>query len=82
MNRFVERTTARPPFGLARTGRFLWSAAWLPFWLGSTLPSPALPGRPEPAAAGERVPAILRQLDRLRDTIWRQRAGILLFRSL
>ena len=86
MNRLVERGQTRPmpaPTRLARLLRFLWEVFWLPFWLGSTLPPPALP---DPAHAdgvsGERTPRILRQLDDLRGVIWRQRAGIIFFRTL
>jgi hypothetical protein len=68
--------------GVGRAGRFLWEAVWLPYWLGSTMPPPTIPGRPEnPAVAGERMPQIVQQLDDLRTTIWRQRLAILLFRS-
>lgn len=68
--------------GSARLGRILWGAVAAPFWLGSTLPPPALPARRESALAGERVPLILRQLDGLRETIWRQRRAILALRAL
>jgi hypothetical protein len=69
--------------GVGRVGRFLWEAVWLPYWLGSTMPPPALPGRRErETVAGERSPQILQQLDGLRATIWRQRFAILFFRSL
>jgi hypothetical protein len=51
--------------------------------LGSTLPPPVLPGRRDSATrAGARTPMILRQLDELRAKIWRQRFGILAFRTL
>jgi len=69
--------------GMGRAGRFLWEAVWLPYWLGSTMPPPSVPGRREPQmVAGERTPQIVQQLDGLRATIWRQRLAILLFRSL
>src|SRR5262245_59415728 len=69
--------------GAGRAARFLWEAIWLPYWLGSTMPPPSIPGRGEsPAVAGERTPQILQQLDSLRATIWRQRFAILLFRSI
>ncbi len=86
MNRIVERGPARSAQSRirpARLGRFFWEVLWLPFWLGSTLPPPALPGRRERAIPpGERTPRILRQLDELRGIIWRQRAGILAFRTI
>jgi hypothetical protein len=83
MSRVIERARPDSRISWRRAGRFLWESLWVPFWLGSTLPPPALPGRREPvAAAGERTPLILRQLDDLRATIWRQRLGILLFRAL
>lgn len=84
MNRVVGRDRSRvlrvPD--VWRLGRFFWDVFWLPFWLGSTLPPPALPGRRgrEPQLAG-RTPAILRQLDQLRTAIHRQRTGILVARS-
>lgn len=86
MNGLVERGQSRPmpaltPF--ARLPRFLWDAFWLPFWLGSTLPPPALPDSAAPEGpVRERSPRILRQLDDLRGVIWRQRAGIIFFRTL
>jgi hypothetical protein len=83
MSKVIER--ARPTTGTAplRVGRFLWEAFWIPFWLGSTLPPPALPTRRERSAAqSERTPLLVRQLDTLRDTIWRQRRAILAFRAL
>ena len=55
----------------------------MPFWLGSTLPPPALPARREPRTANsERTPLLVRQLDTLRETIWRQRRSILMVRTL
>lgn len=83
MSRVIERRDRLPLVGLGRAGRFLWEAAWLPFWLGSTMPPPALPARDaRPAVAGERSPRILGELDALRDTIWRQRRAILALRAL
>ncbi len=50
--------------GVGRAGRFLWEAIWVPYWLGSTMPPPSIPGRSESrTAAGERTPQILQQLD-------------------
>lgn len=83
MSKVIERAPARPPISLARLGRFLWGVLWTPFWVGSTLPPPALPARREAVpAADARAPLILRQIDGLRETIWRQRRAILGFRGL
>ena len=83
MSKVIERAPERAPLTPARAGRFLWGALWTPFWVGSTLPPPALPGRREATpAADERTPLILRQIDGLRETIWRQRRAILGFRGL
>jgi hypothetical protein len=83
MSRVVEQRRGVSWSGLGRAGRFLWEAVWLPFWLGSTMPPPRIPGRREPqAVAGERTPQILQHLDELRSVIWRQRFSILLFRTL
>jgi hypothetical protein len=83
MSKVIERDPVRPPLSPARLGRLLWGALWTPFWLGSTLPPPALPSRREalPAAAAP-TPLILRQVDGLREAIWRQRRAILGFRGL
>lgn len=83
MSRAIEQERPTPRLALGRAGRFLWEAFWTPFWLGSTLPPPVLPGRRDPASpAGARTPMILRQLDELRAKIWRQRFGILVFRTI
>jgi len=83
MSKVIERAPARPPMTPARLGRFLWGVLWTPFWVGSTLPPPALPGRREALpAADARTPLILRQIDGLRETIWRQRRAIFGFRGL
>lgn len=83
MSRAIEQARPNPRLALARAGRFLWEALLTPFWLGSTLPPPSVPGRRErQLRAGERSPLILQQLDALRATIWRQRLGILAFRTL
>lgn len=83
MSRVIERRGGLSWPGVGRAGRFLWEAIWLPYWLGSAMPPPSMPGKRERAAAtGERTPQILQQLDGLRDNIWRQRRGVLLFRSL
>src|SRR4051794_22153715 len=82
MSRVIEQARPNPRLALGRAGRFLWEAFWTPFWLGSTMPPPALPWRGEPAIReGQRTPMILRQLDELRAKIWRQRLGILAFRT-
>jgi len=83
MSKVIERTRPTPRTAPLRMGRFLWEAFWTPFWLGSTLPPPALPTRREAhAVQGERTPLLVRQLDTLRDTIWRQRRAILALRAL
>src|SRR5947207_14274287 len=83
MYRAIERPRSRAWPHLPRLARSLWDLIWLPFWLGSTLPPPALPTRREvDMVRADRRPAILGQLDALRAAIWRQRAGILGFRSL
>ncbi len=86
MNSVLERRQPRALPSAGHVSRRLWELLWLPFWLGSTLPPPALPtewesGTGHRSAAG-RAPTILRRLDELRAIIWRQRAGILAFRSL
>ncbi len=83
MSRAIER--ARPDFrtSVRRAGHVLWDVFWAPYWLGSTLPPPGLPGRRERATiGGGRMPLLLRQLDDLRATIRRQRLAIVGFRSL
>ncbi len=83
MSRAIER--AQPAAGMTprRIGRFLWEAAWAPFWIGSTLPPPALPGRRDRRFGDSgRTPMLLRQIDALRGTIWRQRRAIILLRAL
>lgn len=83
MSKVIERAPERAPLTPVRAGHFLWGVLWAPFWIGSTLPPPALPGRREATpAADERTPLILRQIDGLRETIWRQRRAILGFRGL
>src|SRR5690348_10104247 len=83
MSRAIEQARPSPRLALGRAGRFLWEAFWTPFWLGSTLPPPAVPRRREVAIReGQRTPMILRQLDELRAKVWRQRLGILAFRTL
>src|SRR5919206_5026742 len=83
MNSVLERRQPRALPSAGRVSRRLWELLWLPYWLGSTLPPPSLPTEWESTrpAAG-RLPTILRRLDELRAIIWRQRAGILFFRSL
>ena len=82
MSKAIERTRPTPRTASSRSGRFLCEAFWTPFWLGSTLPPPALPTRREAhSAQGERTPLLVRQLDTLRDTIWRQRRAILALRA-
>src|SRR5919202_4528460 len=86
MNSVLERRQPRALPAAGRVSRRLWELLWLPYWLGSTLPPPALPtewdsGTGHRPVAG-RSPTILRRLDELRAIIWRQRAGILAFRSL
>lgn len=82
MSRVIEQRRGLSWSGLGHAGRFLWEVVSLPFWLGSTMPPPGVPGRRESAGVtGERTPQILRQLDELRATIWRQRRAILLFRA-
>src|SRR5919202_594506 len=83
MNSVLERRQPRALPAAGRVSRRLWELLWLPYWLGSTLPPPSLPSEWESTrpAAG-RLPTILRRLDELRGIIWRQRAGILAFRSL
>ena len=82
MNRLLgqRRTSSLPRLG--RVGRFLWEALWLPYWLGSTMPPPALPARRVSPATSERTPRLLQELDALRTIIWRQRTSILALRSL
>ena len=83
MSKAIERAPERPHLTPARLGRFLWGAIWTPFWVGSSLPPPTLPERrAAPPVADERAPLILRQIDGLRETIWRQRRVILGFRGL
>lgn len=83
MSKVIERAPERTPLTPARLGRFLWGILWIPFWVGSALPPPTLPGRREALpAADARTPLILRQVDGLRETIWRQRRAILGFRGL
>ena len=77
MNRLTGQRRAPALVGLGRTGRFLWEALWLPYWLGSTMPPPALPSRGVAATTGERMPHLLQELDALRAIIWRQRMVIL-----
>jgi hypothetical protein len=83
MSRVIEQRRGVAWSGLGRAARFLWEAVWLPYWLGSTMPPPRLPGRPAAQPiAGERTPQLVQQLDQLRSTIWRQRVLIVVFRSL
>lgn len=83
MSKVSERTQDWLARHAARIGRTLWVALAMPFWLGSTLPPPTPPMRNEPSlAASGRAPQILRHLDGLRETIWRQRRAILVFRAL
>jgi len=83
MSKVIERAPVPMPVTPARLGRFLWGVLWSPFWVGSTLPPPALPdGREATPATDERTPLILRQIDGLRETIWRQRRVILGVRGL
>ncbi len=83
MSKTIERAPLREPATPARLGYLLWSTLWSPFWVGSTLPPPALP-RPRDATPpiDARMPLILRQIDGLRETIWRQRRAILGLRGL
>ncbi len=82
MNRLIGQRRAPSLVALGRVGRFLWEALWLPYWLGSTMPPPSLPGRRVSATMGARTPHLLQELDTLRATIWRQRRAILALRSL
>lgn len=83
MSRVIEQAQPATRLTPRRVGRFLWETIWAPFWVGSTLPPPVLPGRREPHHAdSERTPVLLRQIDALRETIWRQRRAVLLFRAL
>jgi hypothetical protein len=70
----IEQARPSPRLAFGRAGRFLWEAFWTPFWLGSTMPPPALPRRADPPIrAGQRTPMILRQLDELRGVRPRRR---------
>jgi hypothetical protein len=83
MNSVLERRQPRALPAAGRVSRRLWELLWLPYWLGSTLPPPVLPTEWESRRPAEgRTPTMLRRLDELRAIIWRQRAGILGFRSL
>lgn len=83
MSKVIEQARPAPRAAPLRLGRLLWEVFWTPFWLGSTLPPPALPTRRERSAAQtERTPLLVRQLDTLRDTIWRHRRAILALRTL
>ena len=82
MSKAIERERATPRRVPMRPGRFLWETFWTPFWLGSTMPPPPLPGRRDAPLSGERTPLIIRQLDTLRETIWRQRRAVFATRAL
>ena len=82
VNRLTGQRRALSLSNRSRAGHFLWEAIWLPYWLGSTMPPPSLPGRRVPSATSERTPHLLRELDTLRAIIRRQRTAILLLRSL
>src|SRR4051794_25794069 len=82
MNRALGQVRTQAGLPVTRVARLVWEAIWTPFWLGSTLPPPALPSRQGAAPMpGDRTPLILHQLDDLRATIWRQRRAILAWRS-
>jgi hypothetical protein len=56
----------------AVVARYAWAGLWLPYWLGSDVPAPALPSRDPkpPAAVGLAGEQVVRTLDRLGRRIW------------
>jgi hypothetical protein len=80
VSRVVERSRFQPSRAWRGAARFLWETLTFPFWLGSTLPPPALPGRQSRHTA-TRTPRLIRQLDDLRAALWRRRAAILAVRA-
>ncbi|MGN6811887.1 MAG: hypothetical protein ACTHMP_13530, partial [Thermomicrobiales bacterium] len=80
MSRVVERARFQPSRAWRGAARFLWETLTFPFWLGSTLPPPALPGRQSRHTA-TRTPRLIRQLDDPRASLWRRRAAILAART-
>jgi hypothetical protein len=62
------RRALSPPLVL----RYVWAAIWLPYWLGSDVPAPALPARnpKPPVAVGLAGEQVVRTLDRLARRIW------------
>lgn len=73
----VRRWRPTLPAG-GRLVRSLWDVLWLPFWFGSTLEPPALPGRyrDQPPPVPDHVPIILVQLDAIRRVVWRRRVAV------
>lgn len=73
--------TLYPPHLTPR--EWLWRVLWLPWWLGSDMPAPALPeSLPAIPPAGPAGDHVARHLRRLVRRLWIQRALLLTMRSL
>lgn len=70
--RRVSRAWSRPAIRSVNIPLLLWRLLWLPFWIGSDVPPPALPARnlAVPLESGLAGQQVVRMLDSIRRRVW------------